>query len=125
MDIFQKVRELNLPDNTYVVVGGGLLVALGLLDWDDDVDLCVSTELFEKLKTQGWHLTDWRGRPILKRDVYDIGVGFGEWSLAELQSDAMIIKGIPFISPTKLLSWKKQMARPKDLQHIELFKKIL
>lgn len=125
MNIFQKVRELNLPDGSYVVVGGGLLVALGLLEWDEDVDICVSPELFEKFKALGWHQADWKGKPVLKHDVYDIGVGFGEWGLPELQSDAMIIQGIPFISPSKLLAWKKEMARPKDLKHIDLLSKIL
>jgi len=120
MNIFQKVRELNLPESSFVVVGGGLLVALDLLEWDDDVDICVSRELFEKFKALGWQQTDWEGKPILKHDVYDIGMGFGEWSLKDLQSDAMMIQGVPFISPAKLLSWKKQMARPKDLQHVAL-----
>lgn len=120
MDIFQRTKDLNLPDGSYVVVGGGVLVALGLLEWDDDVDICVRSEIFDDFKTRGWHQEDWKGKPVLKHDVYDVGIDFGEWSLEDLQADAMIIQDIPFMSLDKLLVWKKQMARPKDLKHIAL-----
>lgn len=120
MDIFQKIKELDLPDGSYVIVGGGVLVALGLLGWDEDVDISVRPDLFEKFKAAGWQQEEWKGKPVLKQGVYDIGTGFGDWSLEELHSDAMIIQGIPFMSLDKLLAWKKQMSRPKDLKHIAL-----
>ena len=125
MDIFQKVKELNLPKDTYIVVGGGTLVALGLLEWDDDVDICVAPEIFAQLQIEGWSQEEWAGKPILKHGVYDIGVGFGEWNLDELQSDALYINGIPFMDITKLLRWKRQMGRPKDLHHIELIEQYI
>ena len=125
MNIFQKTKDLNLPDGSYVVVGGGVLVALGLLDWDDDVDICVRSEIFDSFKANGWRQENWKGKPVLKYDVYDIGIDFGEWSLEDLRADAMSIQGIAFMSLDKLLIWKKQMARPKDLRHIELIETYL
>jgi hypothetical protein len=120
MNIFQKTKDLNLPDGSYVVVGGGLLVALGLLEWDEDIDICVRSEIFEEFQAKGWDQEDWKGKPVLKHDIYDIGTGFGEWSLEDLQADAIVIQDVPFMSLDKLLAWKKQMARPKDLKHIAL-----
>lgn len=120
MDIFQKIKELNLPEGKYVIVGGGILVALGLLEWDDDVDICVAPDIFDNFQTQGWRQEEWVGKPVLKHDVYDIGVDFGEWSLDDLLKDTVTINNIPFMSLEKLLTWKWQMKRPKDLRHIAL-----
>lgn len=123
--IFQRIRQLGLPDGQYVVVGGGLLVALGLLEWDEDIDICVSEEVFASYKNEGWQQEEWQGKPVLKDDIYDIGVGFGEWSLEDLLADALIIRGMPFINPAKLLAWKQLMNRPKDAEHIALLQKYL
>lgn len=125
MNIFDKINELNLPKDAYVVVGGGLLVALGLLEWDEDVDMCVTPELFAQFQSRGWQQEEWAGKPVLKHGVYDIGVGFGEWSLQDLQTDAMIIHDTPFMSAKKLLQWKQSMRRPKDMRHIELLEQYL
>jgi hypothetical protein len=120
MDIFQKIKELNWSKESYVVVAGGTLVALGLLDWDDDIDICVTPEIFEQCKNQGWAQEDFNGKPVLKHDIYDIGIAFGEWTLSDLQRDAMVIQDEPFISLGKLVTWKQAMGRPKDLVHIKL-----
>ncbi|MGD8373586.1 MAG: hypothetical protein PVI21_01885 [Candidatus Woesebacteria bacterium] len=125
MNIFDKISELNLPKNSYVVVGGGTLVALGLLDWDEDVDICVAPEIFELYKSNGWRQEKWGDKIVLKNDVYDVGVGFGDWTLADLLADSMLVNDIPFISLKKLLQWKQRMGRPKDLLHIELIKKYI
>ncbi len=125
MDIFEKIRALKLDTNNYVIVAGGVLVALGLLDWDDDIDMAVTTEVFDTFKTQGWSQESWQGKTVLKHDIYDVGVGFGGWSIQELQLDAMIIKDIPFMSLDKLLAWKRQTGRQKDMQHIQLIEMYL
>ncbi|HJQ08802.1 MAG TPA: hypothetical protein VJ836_04970 [Candidatus Saccharimonadales bacterium] len=125
MNIFDTINELNLPKDAYVVVGGGILVALGLLEWDEDVDICVAPEIFARFQAKGWRQEEWAGKPVLKHAAYDIGVGFGEWTLKDLQADAMIVNDIPFMSLQKLLQWKREMGRPKDLRHIELIEQYL
>jgi hypothetical protein len=125
MDIFQKAKALGLPGNRYVIVGGGILAALGLLAWDGDVDVCVAPETFKGFAAGNWHQESWRGKPVLKHDVYDMGVGFGEWSLQDLLADCLIIDEVPFISLSKLLTWKREVGRPKDLRHIALIEDYL
>ena len=44
--IAQKIAELGLPKGSFVVVAGSMLVALGLLKWDGDIDIDVSPETF-------------------------------------------------------------------------------
>ena len=125
MDIFQSVRNLGLPVNDYVVVGGGLLVALNLLEWDEDVDLTVNREIFNLFTKDGWRQDKWGDKIVLKKSIYDVGLNFGEWSLEDLRYDAVIIQGIPFINPHKLIEWKSNTARPKDLIHIRLLRDYL
>lgn len=125
MNIFDKINELNLPQDAYVVVGGGILVALGLLEWDEDVDICVTPEIFAQFQAEGWRQEEWASKPVLKHDIYDIGVGFGKWSVKDLQADSMVIQEVPFMNIEKLLQWKREMGRPKDLRHIQLIERYL
>jgi hypothetical protein len=125
MNIFDRINELNLPKDAYVVVGGGILVALGLLEWDEDVDICVTPEIFARFQAEGWQQEEWAGKPVLKHDIYDIGIGFGQWSLKDLQADAVAVNDIPFMNIEKLLQWKREMRRPKDLRHIKLIEQYL
>jgi hypothetical protein len=125
MDIFQNVTNLNLPKDSYVVVGGGTMVALGILGWGNDVDICVTPEVFDHYKALGWNVEEWQDISMLKHEVYDVGTRFGEWTVEDLLPDAIYIQDIPFLSLEKLLLWKQQMGRPKDLQHIKLINEYL
>ena len=125
MNIFSKINKLNLPKDSYVVVGGGIVVALGLLEWDEDVDICVAPAMYAHLKSKGWQEEKWADISVLKHDVYDVGTSFGEWTVEDLLTDAIIINDIPFMNITKLLQWKREMGRPKDLRHVELIEQYL
>jgi len=45
MNIFERVKKLNLPLGEYVVIGGGILEALGIRN-TNDVDIIVVPKLF-------------------------------------------------------------------------------
>jgi hypothetical protein len=122
VNILGSISRLNLPNGKYVVVGGGVLVALGLVSSDDDIDICVTEDIFARLKGQGWRSERWQDVTVLKHDVYDVGTRFGKWQTDDMLVDALWIKGIPFISLEKLIEWKLQMGRPKDLKHVDLIK---
>lgn len=49
-ELLKLVESLNLPKDEYYILGGGSLVMFGIKDTTADLDLCVSNELFEKLK---------------------------------------------------------------------------
>ncbi len=51
-DIFSCVKTLNLPFGEYVVVSSGTLEALGIRP-TRDLDIAVTSKLFEKLRTEG------------------------------------------------------------------------
>lgn len=51
MNITKKVQDLNLPENSFIVVGSGILSVLGIRE-SHDIDLIVSVEIFEQLKNK-------------------------------------------------------------------------
>jgi hypothetical protein len=124
-NLFEEINRLDLNTDDYVIVGGAVLVALGLLEWDGDIDVCVKPEIYDAFKASGWREEIWQNKMVLKSDAYDVGVGFGEWSIQDLKEDALLINNVSFISLVKLREWKVQQSRPKDLEHIKLINNYL
>jgi hypothetical protein len=124
-DFFNQIKALQLPPDQFVVVGGCIMVALGLLEAEDDIDIAVTQTQFESFRRQGWKEYRFQDKSVLKHGIYDVGVNFGPWTLADLQSDALIINDIAFINPRKCLRWKQEFNRPKDQPHIKLLQAYL
>lgn len=120
MRITQEIKTLGLVPGSYVVVGGGVLVALDLLEWDDDIDLCVTPEVFQRLRSAGWQQELWHKKTVLKHGNFDVGIGFSYWTLEQLLEDALVIEDVPFMSLEKLHAWKLAMGREKDKRHLRL-----
>ena len=126
MDILDSIKKLALPESQFVVVGSVPLAMLGIIPETSDIDLAVSPKLYDFLKKSGWQEFDGReGKPVLRRDSYDVGVGYGEWNLQALLEDAFFVDGIAFTSLDKLLIWKKASGRQKDMEHIKLIESYL
>lgn len=53
VDVIAETKKLDLSRGEYVVIGGGLLNALGVRP-AKDVDLLVSQAVFDKLVQEGW-----------------------------------------------------------------------
>ena len=49
-ELLNLVESLNMPKDEYYILGGGSLVMFGIKDKTADLDLCVSEELFARLK---------------------------------------------------------------------------
>lgn len=129
MTITERVRALNLPVTDYIVTCSGVLDALGLRE-ASDIDLVVSEPLFEQLKSSGWH----EGISMLgDRELLNDGVeAFLVWdnetpepNLTELKATEMVIDGIPFVSPERVMHWKRHLNRPKDQRDVMLLQQWL
>lgn len=49
-ELLKLVKDLNLPKGEYYILASGSLLLYGLREKANDLDLCVSRELFEQLK---------------------------------------------------------------------------
>jgi len=132
MNIIEDVRKLNLPEGEYLVLGSGILGALDIRKIGD-IDLLVSSRVFDDLRAQGWDYEEieieGQIREHLSRgdvEVYrDFWYGGNHPDPATLIADPYMIDGIPFLSLQKLSEIKRILARPKDLHDIELIEAYL
>ena len=125
MNIIESAKALGLPPESYVVVGSSVMVVLGLAKSDDDVDLTVTRELFERFKKDGWRQELYGDEPLLKNGIYDVGAHFYKWEVSDLLEDALWIDEVPFISLRKLLEWKRHMMRPSDIPQLKIIEDYL
>ena len=119
MDITHQILKLNLPADSFVVVGSGILNALGIRP-ANDIDMIVSPELFDRLAKAGWSKGSWVDQTVLAKGKFDIGQHWMGDGVDKLLQRATVIDGIPYLSLTDLLAWKIARARPKDLADVQL-----
>lgn len=123
-DIVDKVKELSLPEGSYIVFGSGPMAAAGIRE-ASDVDLFATTEVLQDLKNAGWQqLVKSPGDAPYVYDVYEVhdSWNFSSYAptLKQLLETATIIDGVPFASLDEVRKWKQSSGRPKDLIDIEL-----
>jgi hypothetical protein len=124
VDIFAQVKALKLPEWQYVVFGAGPLAAHGIRP-TNDVDLFVTTALYERLKAAGWseHITS-TGGLYLADGIYeaDDSWDYGAYNptIEELIDAAEVIQGVPFAPLGEVLKWKRAFGRPKDVVDVRL-----
>lgn len=136
MNIFEEIDKLNFPSGSYVVVGSGHLIALGLKE-GTDIDIVVTPELFEKCcQDASWEQIPWTypeklGQIFLRKGIVelylDVNAGGFNPATMELIQRAVIINNIPFASLKDILAFKKEYlkTKPKHQKDIELIEKLL
>lgn len=129
MNIIQKIKELNLLKDQYVVVGSGIMNVLGIRE-SNDIDIAVTKELHKKLRESGeWEENERYNRIFLNKDIYEI-IPQLNWenydtTTEEAISSATIIDDIPFMNLDELIKFKTAMGREKDFKDIELIKEYM
>jgi hypothetical protein len=119
MNISQEIKNINLPQGSYVVVGSGILGALGIRQ-SNDIDLIVSREVYENLEAQGWSYDSWPDQQTLTKGLFEVGVHWYGKEVDELIKDAQYVEGIPYLGLDDTYEWKKKLGREKDLKDLEL-----
>ncbi len=128
MTIVRRFQELGLPADQCVVIGSGILDALGLRE-SDDIDLVVSSDVFATLQADGsWTAKEKHNDIVLLKDDAEVWQDWGadeEASFLSLYENSVIIDGVHFVNPQFLLAWKKQQSREKDVKDIQLLEEYL
>ena len=119
MNFKQRIAELGLPKNSYVIVGSGILSALGIRD-SSDIDLVVTQEAFQYIKQLGWEQDTWGEKVVFKKDVFDIGNDWYGKSAEELLRHAQVVDDVPYLSLDDVYEWKKKKGREKDVRDLKL-----
>ena len=133
MDITKLLSDLNLTPNDSVVIGSGILNALGLRP-SNDIDVVVNEEAFARFKQDPRFVEGQNhGQSILAYDLFEI---FTAWvvlgkdqTFEELYKESTVINGVRYITPQFLLatkkSWLADDGRPKDFADVKLIEDYL
>ncbi len=129
MDIFKELEKLKLPLGEYVVIGSGLLDALGLRA-ARDLDVVVSYRLARELINSNlFNQVDNFGFPKLIKGKVEIitHLAWDKFNLSneEAIKSALMIKGHPFMNPELTIRFKMALGREKDFQDIKLLQDYL
>lgn len=129
MNVFQRVKGLNLPKGKYTIFGGGVLEALKIRK-GDDTDLVVTKDLYADLKEKGFQeITRLDGTKSLKGNNFDIAenlnCGGYKASTKYLLGKSKMIKGLPFVSLDEIIKFKKCRNSKKDKKDLKLIEQYL
>lgn len=116
------VKRLKLPDESYVVIGGGVLEALGLRD-TMDVDMVVNKTIYKQFHERGWkeYVHD-DGKRILSHRGYKLMTSYVGRDIGRLLRHSFTKDGVHFIGIDDLIKSKEQFGRAKDLEDIALLR---
>lgn len=97
-----------------------------------DLDIIVTPELFEGLKNHGWTSIQGHGFPYLSKEDANVTTvqdkpTDGNYSPDRLRliSEAVVIRGLPFVRIEEVIACKKAYNRDKDRRDIKLIRKFL
>jgi hypothetical protein len=133
MDTFAKLKELNLPEGQYAVIGSGTLAARGIRE-ARDLDIVALPPVFKELEKRGGWKKKWffRGlltRKVIQKDGVEIFSNYRYKHFKPKTEDiirrADIIQGFPFVSLDDFVKFKWELGREKDLVDIALVDRYL
>ena len=120
-ELLKLVESLNLPKEEYYILGGGSLVMFGIKDKTADLDLCVSEELFERLKEE-YNLDE---KDKNECGFYQISNVIGVIPNPKDEFTLEEIEGYQVEELKRILEFKKKRNAPKDQPYIEKIIKYL
>ena len=126
-DIFARVQAIDLPPSEYVVIGSGVLNAVGLRE-SRDIDLVVSEQAFAELRQRpGWKLTQKHGEPCLEKDDFEVWLDWGP-DMPDFKTmfrEALVVRGLHFASFETVMRFKRLHPTDKNLRDIVLIEQYL
>ena len=127
-DLFQRVKELKLPEGKYALFGSAPMGIRGIKDCHD-IDIIIAEDLWNTYRLN----PDWKfgmtenGSEYLSCGDIKLWYTWTPWysDIENLIAEAEIIDGLPFVRLERVLEWKKKYSREKDLKDIEIIEKFL
>lgn len=120
MNFSEEIATLGFPEGSYVVVGSGILNALGIRS-STDIDLIVTDEVFYSLADKpDWTQGRWGEKNVYQRGAFEVCNDWYGQNAVDLLKRARTIDDVPYLSLGDVYEWKKQNGREKDMQDVAL-----
>lgn len=124
-ELFQRVKDLNLPLGEYAIFGSGPMGVRGIREMGD-VDIIVTQKLWDNFINK----PDWEQRQVddldgIKNEKLNIEIWkdwWIGWNVEQMIKEAEIIGGLAFVNLEMMIEWKTLIAREKDLKDLKLIK---
>jgi hypothetical protein len=120
-----KVSGLGLPTSDYVLFGSLPLLAHGLTQRVNDVDILARGSAWQQAQTLAKAelapMGEWRVS-LEDIEIYNAWLGMDVDAIIDR---AEVIDGLPFADLRDVLTFKQKLNRPKDTEHIRLIQQFL
>jgi hypothetical protein len=96
------LQKLGLNPNNSIVIGSGILQALGIRK-SKDMDIVATQEIYNSLKKSGkFTISENHGRETLADNLFEIGTSWNvlgkSYSFKDFDNDSIVIDGVRFIT---------------------------
>ena len=123
IDLFDRLRTLNLPQEGYAIFGSGPLAIRGIIPSCSDLDILCGTGLWDAVRRIGTseYLPDYDVTVVTLPDAaitFGQKWGIGHFNVAELIETAEIIDSLPFVRLEHVVAYKTIRSSDKDLVHL-------
>ena len=119
-----KLKELNIPKEDFVIYGSAPMVLRGLKEKNDDLDVLVKDSLWEKLSVK--YPNNINGDQI---DIDGVSFTHSDMSLLDDVNDAIskadVIDGYHFLSLNDTKKWKEKLGGEKHLHDAKVIDEYL
>ncbi|MBT8077917.1 MAG: hypothetical protein KJO31_05035 [Gammaproteobacteria bacterium] len=123
IELFHRLRDLELPPGDYAVFGSGPLAAHGIIDDPGDLDVLCRGAAWAAVRQAGAlrQLPDY-GVQVVDIDsgllTFGTTWGIGSFDVAALIDTAEIIDGLPFVRLEHVVAYKRVRGSEKDRAHL-------
>ena len=121
-EIFGLLRDMAIPADDHAVFGSGPLLAHGMIDAVDDLDVICRGAAWARAVSIGDPVVLEDGVTVISTHGGAITFGrswrYGRFDIDELIDTAETIAGIPCVRLDHVISFKQIAGRPKDLVHL-------
>jgi hypothetical protein len=124
-DVQELVAGLGLPVGDFALHGSAPMLAHGLIDEVNDVDIVARGRAWKRateLAPMAAGRQDDVVRPVPGVEIFDGWLGDDADTLVD---QSAIVNGLPCVTLQAVLSFKRRLQRPKDAEHIRLIERYL
>lgn len=126
--LFQEVKDMRLPEGTFVLFGSTPMGIRGIKE-SRDADILLTEDVWGVFaRDSSWERGEMtHGSAWLRKGNIELWKDWkpGQWDVRQLIDEAEVIDGLPFVSLGRVLEWKKLSSREKDLKDIETIENFL
>lgn len=127
----EHLDALNIPESEYIICGSGLLVVLGYIKENEDIDLLVTDRVYKDLVESGRFKKNVKHGcdmyTLIENDRIEFNRRFDalDMSFEEVNKGCVVIEERRYMGLCLLYEFYKKMGREKDLEKMEILDELM